>query len=56
MDRGAMGALMSGSGPTVFAIFNDEETAEKAFEDMKNVGLARQVFLTGVKNRGKRFL
>ncbi len=54
MERGALGALMSGSGPTVFAIFDNEETAEKAFEDLKNVGLARQVFLTGVKNCGKR--
>ncbi|MFZ5564762.1 MAG: 4-(cytidine 5'-diphospho)-2-C-methyl-D-erythritol kinase [Thermodesulfobacteriota bacterium] len=30
MDSGAMGALMSGSGPTVFGVFKDEKTAEHA--------------------------
>ncbi|MBI3398603.1 MAG: 4-(cytidine 5'-diphospho)-2-C-methyl-D-erythritol kinase [Deltaproteobacteria bacterium] len=33
-DRGAFAALMSGSGPTVFGIF-DEERARKAFEQIK---------------------
>ena len=46
MDQGAMGALMSGSGPTVFGIFDDEDKAKKAFEDMKASGLARQIYLT----------
>lgn len=43
---GADGVLMSGSGPTVFAIFTDKEKAEKAFEGLKEGNLARQVFLT----------
>lgn len=30
LDNGARGALMSGSGPTVFGIFTDEESAVKA--------------------------
>jgi 4-diphosphocytidyl-2-C-methyl-D-erythritol kinase len=30
LDQGAMGALMSGSGPTVFGIFSDEHRARKA--------------------------
>ena len=30
MDNGALGALMSGSGPTVFGIFTDQESAVKA--------------------------
>jgi 4-diphosphocytidyl-2-C-methyl-D-erythritol kinase len=30
LDNGARGALMSGSGPTIFGIFTDEESAAKA--------------------------
>ena len=30
MEEGAVGALMSGSGPTVFGLFNDEPSAEAA--------------------------
>lgn len=46
MASGAANALMSGSGPTVFGIFDDEEKAKKACEDMKASGLARQIYLT----------
>lgn len=46
MAFGAVNALMSGSGPTVFGIFDDEEKAKKACEDMKASGLARQIYLT----------
>ncbi len=43
---GAVNALMSGSGPTVFGIFDDEDKAAKAYADMRANGLARQIFLT----------
>ena len=46
MASGAVNALMSGSGPTVFGIFDDEEKAKKACEDMKASRLARQIYLT----------
>mgnify|MGYP004450886587 FL=1 len=46
MEDGAAGALMSGSGPTVFGLFEDDDKAEAAFASMKASGLARQVFLT----------
>lgn len=46
LASGAVNALMSGSGPTVFGIFDDEEKAKKACEDMKASGLARQIYLT----------
>lgn len=36
MDLGAVGAMMSGSGPTVFGLFRDGETAEKARELLSN--------------------
>ncbi|HHX11211.1 MAG TPA: 4-(cytidine 5'-diphospho)-2-C-methyl-D-erythritol kinase [Clostridiales bacterium] len=44
---GAMTALMSGSGPSVFAIYHDEHTALKAYEYFINEGkYGQQVFLT----------
>ena len=43
---GAAGSLMSGSGPTVFGIFMEEEKAKGAFEQLKTEQLAKQVFLT----------
>ena len=43
---GAENALMSGSGPTVFGIFTEEETARKAAEQIKERGMAGQVFVT----------
>ncbi len=45
-EHGAMGALMSGSGPTVFGIFDSRRTAERAGRALKASGLARQVVLT----------
>jgi len=34
LDNGATGALMSGSGPTVFGLFPDGETARRAFTSL----------------------
>ncbi|MDE6662411.1 MAG: 4-(cytidine 5'-diphospho)-2-C-methyl-D-erythritol kinase [Lachnospiraceae bacterium] len=45
-DEGAENALMSGSGPTVFGIFTNEETAKNAAEQIKQRGLSKQVFVT----------
>ena len=50
MHSGAVNAMMSGSGPTVFGLFKDKETAEKAAEDMRQSGLAKQVFVTSIYN------
>lgn len=44
--EGALNALMSGSGPTVFAVFEDETEARNAFDKMKAAGFTRQVYLT----------
>lgn len=49
-ELGAAGSMMSGSGPTVFGIFTEEETAERAFVKLKEEKLAKQVFLTGFQN------
>ena len=50
MNSGAIGAMMSGSGPTVFGLFEDEETAKKAYKEMKKSELAKQVYLTDIHN------
>ena len=50
LSFGTMGSLMSGSGPTVFGIFEKEEDAKKAMEHIKESGLAKQVFVTGFCN------
>ena len=50
MNHGAVGAMMSGSGPTVFGLFEDEKTAEAAYEAMKKTDLAKQVYLTTIYN------
>lgn len=53
LRSGAAAAMMSGSGPTVFGLFRDTETAKRARADMKKAGLARQVYLTSIyNNRG----
>ncbi|KNY29718.1 4-(cytidine 5'-diphospho)-2-C-methyl-D-erythritol kinase [Pseudobacteroides cellulosolvens] len=36
LQNGAIGSMMSGSGPTVFGIFEDKLKAQKAYESMKN--------------------
>ncbi len=46
-EQGALNALMSGSGPTVFGIFEKEETARAAYEAMRRRGFTEQVYLTG---------
>ena len=45
-QNGALNALMSGSGPTVFALFDDEDKALFAYNELKKTGLAKNIFLT----------
>ncbi|MBE6049272.1 MAG: 4-(cytidine 5'-diphospho)-2-C-methyl-D-erythritol kinase [Clostridium sp.] len=35
VEKGALGAMMSGSGPTVFAFFDDMQVALKCYDEMK---------------------
>lgn len=46
---GAKNALMSGSGPSVFGIFTDRESAEQAARATEQRGLARQIYVTAFK-------
>lgn len=45
-ELGALNSMMSGSGPTVFGIFDNKENAEKAYEKLKTEQLAKQIFVT----------
>lgn len=45
MEKGAMNAMMSGSGPTVFGFFKDKNTADTAAESIREKQLANQVFV-----------
>lgn len=44
-ENGAVNALMSGSGPTVFGIYEDETMAERARVIIREKGLAQQVYV-----------
>ncbi len=46
MRCGAVNAMMSGSGPTVFGLFDDYDRAKKAYEQLCSGTLAKDVFLT----------
>lgn len=46
INQGAENALMSGSGPTVFGIYREEETAKKAERIIEKQGYAKQIFVT----------
>lgn len=54
MAEGAEGALMSGSGPTVFGIFKEEVAAKQAYEALKKADggrLTRQVYMARFFNQ-----
>lgn len=50
MECGADAAMMTGSGPTVFGLFEDEQKAKSAQEELKKSSLAKHVYLTSIYN------
>lgn len=46
LEENAMNALMSGSGPTVFGLFENMETAYRAKERIKESGITKQAYVT----------
>lgn len=50
---GALNAMMSGSGPTVFGIFKEEEKAKTAYDILQKQELAKQIYITKPYNRKK---
>ncbi len=54
LESGAIGSLMSGSGPTVFGLFTNPAAAQAAYENLrygKQSDLAKQVYLTNFYNQ-----
>lgn len=45
-EKGALNALMSGSGPTVFGLFKDEEVAKNTASYIEELGLSKEIFVT----------
>lgn len=45
IEQGALNAMMSGSGPTVFGIYEDREKAEKTKRIIQDMNLAEQVYV-----------
>ncbi len=52
LKAGAENALMSGSGPTVFGVYEREDTARKAYETIGDLGYAKQLFITEFVHAG----
>lgn len=53
MEHGAVQAMMSGSGPTVFGLFANGDTAVAAYEAMRESNLAKQIYLTSIYNNAR---
>jgi len=53
-ENGALNAMMSGSGPTVFGIYEEKERAKRAAQKIKDFQLAKQVYVTGIHNARRR--
>ena len=49
-DAGALNAMMSGSGPTVFGIFDDRSKAKEAQQKLRELQIVKQVYLANVHN------
>ncbi len=50
MEHGALQAMMSGSGPTVFALFEERGQARAAADALRASGIARQIYVTTIFN------
>lgn len=55
LEMGALNSMMSGSGPTVFGIFDDRAKAKEAYNFFKTSNLGRQVYLTDGGNGDERY-
>ena len=53
-DNGALNAMMSGSGPTVFGIYDDKQQAKNAASKIKELQLAKQVYVTNIHNARRK--
>lgn len=49
--NGSLKSMMSGSGPTVFGVFDDRQKLKKAASVLRQSGLAKTVFAANIYNR-----
>lgn len=54
IENGALNAMMSGSGPTVFGIYESKAEAWKTKVLLKESGLAKQIYVANVFNTRRR--
>jgi 4-diphosphocytidyl-2-C-methyl-D-erythritol kinase len=54
-ELGAVNAMMSGSGPTVFGLYDDKEKAKNTLKVLKESELCRQVYITDGGNGDERY-
>lgn len=50
LETGAMNAMMSGSGPTVFGIYKERKLAKAAQKRLREERLAKQIYIANVHN------
>ena len=50
LENGALNAMMSGSGPTVFGLFPNEKEIRRAYEALKQSGLTKNVYTSDIHN------
>lgn len=53
-EAGAMNAMMSGSGPTVFGIFGNRVAAKEAQRKIRALHLAKQIYMAGIHNTRRK--
>ena len=53
LENGAMSALMSGSGPTVFGLFGTGSAVQNAYGCLERSGYAPQLFITDIYDPGE---
>lgn len=49
-ENGALNAMMSGSGPTVFGLYANEKEIRKAYDALKQSGLAKNIYTSDIHN------
>ena len=49
-SHGAINSMMSGSGPTVFGLFDDKKAAKSCLDYLRNKSEARQIYITDIFN------
>ncbi|MFD1140501.1 homoserine kinase [Larkinella insperata] len=60
LDAGALGCSISGSGPSMFALSRDQDTAQRVGVSMQaafqTVGIGSEVYVSGINQEGPRII